>query len=103
VQFIKCNKELHPDIECKSDEEITEFMRDKWILLLYNQIRFDSNYYGEEAIIQESRIMWVPVNSQIQQSLPFKIMKTKLFLQDESINLDDLTEIEDASVFKLEL
>ena len=34
--------------------------------------------------------------------LPFKISKTKLFLQDEDIDLDDLTEIEDDSVFSID-
>ena len=36
VQFIKCNKETNPDIDCESEEEITKFIRDKWIFLLYN-------------------------------------------------------------------
>ena len=36
VQFIKCNQETNPGIECESEEEITRFIRDKWIFLLYN-------------------------------------------------------------------
>ena len=47
--------------------------------------------------------MWVPVNSQIQQTIPFKISSTQLYLQDEAINLDELTELDDASVFKLDI
>ena len=46
--------------------------------------------------------MWVPVNSQIQQTIPFKVSSTQLYLQDIPINLDEITELDDASVFKLE-
>jgi len=45
----------------------------------------------------------VPVNTQIQQTIPFKVSTTQLFLQDlKSINLDDITELEDNSIFKLD-
>ena len=93
VQFLKCNKDIHPDVECKSDAEITEFIRGKFMMLVFNQVRFDSSQYGHDSIISESKLQWVPVNSQIQQTVPFKISTTLLFLQDEDINLDDLTEI----------
>lgn len=43
VQLIKCNKETHPELECKSEDQITKFLRDKFIILLYNQVRFDSS------------------------------------------------------------
>ena len=46
--------------------------------------------------------MWVPVNSQIQATIPFKVSNTKLVLQDGEINLDDFTEMEDETIFKLE-
>ena len=65
VQFLRCNAEDHPDVDCASEEEITEFIRNKFMLILYNQVRFDSNFYGEEAITKESRVMYVQVNSQI--------------------------------------
>lgn len=48
---------------CKSKDEITEFMRDKYLILLYNQINFDSDLYGENSIIPESNLIWIPVNT----------------------------------------
>ena len=36
-------------------------------------------------------------------SRQFKVSQAQLFLQDEAIMLDELTELEDASVFKLEI
>ena len=47
--------------------------------------------------------MYIPVNTQVAQSIPFKISQTKVILQDEILNLDDLTEIENESIFKLEM
>lgn len=61
VQLIRC----HDRDDCKSEEEITAFLKNKFLLLLWNQVRFDSRYYKEEAIKQESRIMWIPVNTQV--------------------------------------
>ena len=102
AQFVRCTKESHPEIDCHSEEEITDFIRGKFILLLFNELRFDSRYYSDEAIIKESRVTWVPINSQIRQTIPYKVSTTQLFLQDEAINLDELTELEDTSVFTLD-
>ena len=45
---------------------------------------------------------WLSINTQQQTVFPFKISTTKLLLQDEIVNLDDLTELEDETVFRLE-
>ena len=36
VQLIKCNNETRPDLDCKTEEEITAFFRNKFIILVYN-------------------------------------------------------------------
>ena len=47
--------------------------------------------------------MWVPVNTQVQQTTPFQVSTTEVFLQDRrSISLDELTELSDNSIFKFE-
>lgn len=68
-------------------------MRNKFLLIVYNQIRFDSRKYGNDAVTTESKFMWQIVNTQVQQTLPFKISTTELILQDEFVNLDSLTEL----------
>ena len=50
----------------------------------------------------ESRITWLPINTQMQEQVPFKVSTTKLYLQDEYLNLDQLTELENDTVFKME-
>lgn len=36
IQFVKCTRETRPDLQCKSDEEITAFIRNKYLLVLFN-------------------------------------------------------------------
>ena len=74
----------------------------KFIMIVYNQIRFDTRYFDKSSIIPETRIMWVPVNTQIRQTTPFKISTTQLILQDTIINLDDMTALTDDTIFSLE-
>ena len=59
MQLIRC----HDRLDCKSESEITAYLRDKFLILMHNEVRFDSNKYGSEAIIQESRLQWIPVNT----------------------------------------
>lgn len=70
--------------------------------MLSNQIGFDSRKYGEEAIVNESILTWhkAPVKSN-DHTIPYNVSLTKLLLQDLIINLDDLTERVNSSVFKL--
>lgn len=70
--------------------------------MYYNQIRFDSLKYGLESVKQESHMKWLGINTQQQTTIPFEVRTTKLLLQDEVINLDDFTELEDETVFRLE-
>ena len=70
--------------------------------MYYNQIRFDSLKYGLESVTQESHMKWLGINTQQQTTIPFEIRTTKLLLQDEVINLDDFTELEDETVFRFE-
>ncbi len=65
-------------------------------------MRFDTRYYDADSIIRESKIIWVPINTQIQQTIPYKISTSEVILQDAIINLDDVTELNDDSIFKME-
>ena len=67
VQLKKC----HNRTDCKSPEEIRQFLRNKFILFHYNQIRFDHSVKGNDAIIKESRIDWQLINTQIQQTIEY--------------------------------
>ena len=48
---------------CKSDAEITKFFKNKFLLVLSNSVRFDSEGFFESSAIRESRINWLPINT----------------------------------------
>ena len=48
--------------DCKSEEEIEEFLRGAYVMVLYNQIRFDGSRFHEDAILPESRVKWMPIS-----------------------------------------
>ena len=77
-----------------------EFLRDKYLLLQHNQIRFDSQFFGTNSVIREKESSWIPV-SQIQTFIPFKINRSIVRLQDLEIMLDNATEFENDEVFQI--
>ena len=62
IQLKKCVGKTY----CKTEEEIMTHFRDKWMVLLYNQKIFNTEEYGKESIQTNSRLDWVPVNTQFQ-------------------------------------
>lgn len=73
---------------CKTDGEIDDFLNGKYLLLLKNQIRFDSEKQNQESLIRESRLDWIRVSSGQQSEQPYQLTQTRLQLQDYLIDLD---------------
>ena len=63
MQLVKCKGGVANG--CKSDAEIDEFIRNKFVVMYYNQVRFDSFSYGQESIKAEAQIRWLSVNTQM--------------------------------------
>ena len=59
IQLIQC----HDRDDCKSPEEIKAFMKNKFLLILVNRIRFDRQEFGEKLLVKESYSYWLPVNT----------------------------------------
>lgn len=55
VSLVKC----HGHDYCKSESEITSFFRNKFLLILYSQVRFDATTYGAESIVPETIAKWL--------------------------------------------
>ena len=73
-----CQKEEGKD--CESEEEIRNWLKKKYIVIVYNQIRFDSEKYFENSRVPEARIAYVPISSQVREEIAFKIHRTNLEL-----------------------
>ena len=76
-------------------------MNGKYLLLLSNQIRFNPLLYGRESIIKESTLTWNKVSIQKQEGLIFEVQRSELELQDLLFDLDELTMLQDQSVFSV--
>ena len=96
IQLKKCSGRD----DCLPDSKIEEFLQNKYLLLVMNQVRFDSENYGEEAIIKESKVKWLTINTQTRVTYPFALNKQLLLLQDKLFNFDDYTELENEDVFR---
>ena len=98
IDFKKCTGEAY----CKTDEEITDFLRGKYLLILTNAVWFDSSKYFEKSVQAEANLLWKRFNTQVAETIPFRVSRTEIELQDGYVDLDSITLISDGSVFELE-
>lgn len=57
IDIVKCSPE--DGVVCETDEEkIKDYFSEMFINLLKNQITFDQNAYGEDAVVMESLYDW---------------------------------------------
>ena len=99
ARLMKC----HDKDYCMPDEQIESFLTEKYLLLVNNQIRFDSEKLDEESIVAEATTRWFMIDKTHLQTIWLEIIKTRLRLQDFLISFDDLTELEADHLFKLNI
>ena len=81
---------------CRDEKEIDDFFKaDKYIIMLNNQIRFNSELHNEDSIIKESVLYWMPPDTEglFRQQYQLRIGESNL--QDLIIDLDSVTEFQD--------
>lgn len=49
--------------ECESEANIRKWLIGKYIVLLYNEVTFDTENYFDESKKFESRLMYIPISS----------------------------------------
>ena len=70
------------------------------IVFFKNEKRFDSQKFFGESIIEESKIDFIRVSSQVRQKVPYTLKKRILILQDfMTFNFDSLTAYVDENLF----
>ena len=85
------------------EEKIYNHLEGNNIILLTNQIRFDSIYYRSESVRQESILSWLPINPVMRIRDSFRVVKTEVELQDLHVDLDDVTVFGADSLFELKM
>ena len=96
INLFKCTDRDY----CKSDEEIKNYFEDNYLYFLSNKIRFDFEKYGKDSIIKESTLKLSLLGDWKNRKI-FEVSQTELSLQDLAINLDEVTELQDSSLFQL--
>ena len=71
IHLERCNPEVRSD--CKTDEEITFWLRRKFICTLINNERFDPEIYEGEKVVREGIFTWNPVKSTVVEEVVNKI------------------------------
>lgn len=70
------------------------------MFILSNLIRFDQQKYGRDAVVKESKVTFIEMPS-LRSRRRLELASTELSLQDLPVNLDEITELTDSRVFKL--
>ena len=61
--FVKCNNDTIVDGVCKSDIEIQNFLKRKFITTIHNEVRFDTSVYDDRKLVKEAVLTWYPIHS----------------------------------------
>ena len=70
---VRLNRCRGQENNCKTDDEITEFVKGKYMIVYMNQIRFDDSKYGAESIVKESRADWYRIRTKAQDEYPYLV------------------------------
>ena len=90
IHLVKCDPDQRTT--CKSEEEITEWLKRKFIIVVNNQRRFNQHEYGVNKVTSESLFTWFPIKSTDRQEKVNVINSEELLLQDKTYQFSDLTE-----------
>ena len=97
IVYEKCNNQtIQPQGSCYSDEKITDFLRQRYIIVYQNQVRFQTSEYDSERIVPEGKIVWFPIESLQRSIVSHKVQVTNLQLQDQRhVHIGELSELDD--------
>ena len=95
VAFVKCDSKLRND--CKTEEEIHEWLTFRYIIRLQNTKRFLSNEFGVLKTEASSKIKWEAISKDSRTERPQLITRNKAIFKDSllQVNFDDLSTEED--------
>ncbi len=59
--YIRLSYKCKVENKCTEEEKSKKMFRGGWVFLLNNRIRFDNKNFGDEALVKEVQITWIPV------------------------------------------
>ena len=99
--FEKCVQENESTVQCKSDQEIKEWLQRKFIVTYTNSRRFVLTEFGEDKVVPEARTNWIPINSQLREEVVFTVHVSYLQLQDSPFQWGHFTDELIPNIFKI--
>lgn len=66
-----------------------------------NQVRFSTAYYDDKKLNYETKMVWIPINSQLREEKVYSVKLTDLGLEDLLYQFSGLTE-QDRRIFRNE-
>ena len=80
VLFLKCDTTVRKT--CKTDALIKEWLKDKFLLFVYNKKMLQSEKYAEERLKKTSFMDWVPIDINNQMITPYNVQISELNSKD---------------------
>lgn len=92
VAFEVCNR-TDPGLKCKSDEEIKEWMKTKYILILMNERKFVQHKFEDEKILQHSFFKWYSLTPGARTDYINFVVRSLVELSDYIWNIGNLDAV----------
>ena len=80
ISLVKCDREKRTT--CKSDKEIDDFVRGKFLITIENSWKFHQDEYGINRVEPYSRFRWYPLEPSIIQETYVKFSVKDMTFQD---------------------
>ena len=81
VAFDRCNSTTS-DVECKSEEQITEWLTGKYFLAYWNYKQFAQDKFEQERVLSKSQTFWFPINPKSRTEYVTHIVRSSMELND---------------------
>ena len=99
IGFQKCDNATST-VTCKSDEQIRQWMRDKYIIVLTNLNEFVSYSFDTNKMKQYSRFFWVQLTPHVPTEVVAMINRSNVILRDSPFGLTDLYQDDEHGQYK---
>ena len=102
--FERCDnatKQAGGAAQCKTEAEITAWVEDKYIALIFNEARFIQHKFGQDRVERKSSLSWYALSNNSRKQFVKLITRSKLQLGDSVFNLAGFMD-ENESTFSVE-
>ena len=76
--FEKCDKSVRKT--CKTDKEISNFIKNKYFIIAYDKLTLDANGYGPKTFKKKTNLDWLPIQVQFTEMTNYKFETNSFIL-----------------------